>query len=826
MDKRIELFFEREKYRADFEGFCRDILGYKDMNSIHSSLCSFLLAKHKRKLILMPRFTFKSCIVTIGYSLWRLSKDYNLRILIYSDALNKAKGFLNSITNHVTGKVEGSRFREIFGHWEVDPKKDKWNQEQIVIAFRGNAQAEPSVDTGGQDSSKIGFHYDLIIFDDIVSDQNVTTKAQMDKTVDCYKKSLSLLKPGGDTIIVGCLVTGSKVTMDDGTLRAIEKVKVGEKVISHKYDREHSVETVEAMIPQGTADVYEVKTPNRTIQATGNHPFLTPEGFKRVDELKEGSQVYTLSYLPRLKKTEHTLEDIWILGFMFGDGWITKRKDRTGLVVCFAKGIDEKLNNKVLDFFENKFQTKLKLTKGGYYRTEKQSIGKYLVGLGFYGKAKTKRIPKYIFSLSNANRESFLNGFISADGWVDKLKHIEICNKPLIEDLKHLAEICGYKVSNIHSRTRISQPPNSPEPIVAESHHISIGNKKRFKRFRLERIKSIKPIGKKEVFDLTVSNTHNFIAEGLVVHNTRWHFGDLYGRLLAENDSGLFQTFIEKAEENGKLFFDNIGECSLTHERLALLKKQQGSYVFSCLYNNSPVDDETATFKTGDFSFFNARGEDLYITATIDPAGEGEDMTAITVVGTDHKMNMYLLDLVNEKLSPSEMIGKVINLHHKYKFKQFGIETNFFRGMLKMELEKRVMEEHRENPSAFPLFGTVEFKPSARKGENKHSRIRGLQPHHERGAIKFPGTKIELLTGAYSELAYQMIQFPNAAHDDILDSLAYHLPLIRAGGVVKKTELPHHSPAWIENEMYEQEIQHMGKRPRRARERISSKAFS
>jgi len=508
---RVELFFKREKYRADLEGFNRDILGYKDMNSIHNRLCSFLSTQKRFKLILMPRFTFKSCIVTIGYSLWRLAKDYNFRILIYSDALAKSKGFLNSITNHITGKVAGSRFREIFGHWEVDPKKDKWNQEQIVIAYRQNAQAEPSVDTGGQDSSKIGFHYDLIIFDDIVSDQNVTTKAQMDKTVDCYKKALSLLKPGGDIVIVG----------------------------------------------------------------------------------------------------------------------------------------------------------------------------------------------------------------------------------------------------------------------------------------------------------------------------TRWHFGDLYGRLLAENEeSGLFETFIEKAQEGEKLFFDNIGENSLTKERLALLKKQQGSYVYSCLYQNSPVDDETAVFKTGDFSFFNARGEDLYITATIDPAGEGEDLTAISVVGTDHLMNMYLLDLVNEKLTPSEMINKIILLHHKYKFKQFGIETNFFRGMLKLELERRIMAEHRNNPSAFPLFGTVEFKPSSRKGENKHSRIRGLQPYHERGAIKFPGEKVELLTGAYSELAYQMIQFPNAAHDDILDSLAYHLPLIRRGGVAKNAELPVDSPAWLERKAYEEELGANARLPRRLRRHIPLPSLS
>ncbi len=511
----IELFFEREKYRNNFKGFCRDILGYSDMNSIHSDLCSFLVKPKRYKLILMPRFTFKSCIVTIGTSLWRLARDYDMRILIYSDALAKAKGFLTSVTNHITGKIEGSKFRELYGHWEVDPKKDKWNQEQIVIAFRQNAQAEPSVDTGGQDSSKIGFHYDLIIFDDIVSDQNVTTKAQMDKTVDCYKKALSLLKPGGDIIIVG----------------------------------------------------------------------------------------------------------------------------------------------------------------------------------------------------------------------------------------------------------------------------------------------------------------------------TRWNFGDLYGRLIAENDSGLFDVFIKKAKLENKYLFDNIGENSLTPQRLQLLKKQQGTATYSCLYLNDPVSGENAIFKAEDFSFFNAKGEDLYITATIDPAGEGEDMTAITVVGTDHEMNMYLLEIVAKvEITPSQMIEEIVRLNRKYKFKKFGIETNFFRGTLKLELEQRRMKEHTEDPQGFPSFGIEEFKASGKKGERKHQRILALQPYHERGAIKFPGTKLELLQDNYAELANQFLKYTidgaKSQHDDIIDSLAYHLPLIRRGGVVKETDLPHNCPADIERKMYEQEIQYMAKRPRRARERVTGLAFS
>ena len=492
--------------------FLKNYLGFMDMNDIHEELCGFLEEKIKFKLILMPRYTFKSSICTIGYSLRRLALNPDLRILIYSDASTKAQGFLSSIKDHIGGNVKGSFFRTIFD-WTPTDKFTKWNESQIVIRGRKTAYPEPSVDTAGIDTSLIGRHYDIIIFDDVVSDINTTTKEQMDKTVNCYKKALSLLKPGGEILIVG----------------------------------------------------------------------------------------------------------------------------------------------------------------------------------------------------------------------------------------------------------------------------------------------------------------------------TRWHFGDLYGRIIAENDTkGIFGIFIKPAiDENGKYLFDNIGESSLTKEFLHQQKTQQGSYTFSCLYLNSPTDPETAVFKVQDFAFYGTiKKDDLYLTCACDPAGKGEDFTAITVVGTDNNMDMHILDIVNAHLQPSEIVDKIINLQYKYKFGVLGVETNFFRGMLEAEIRRRRDIEHRENPDKFRLFGVHEFEASCRVGQGKINRIMALQPYHERRALKFPGDRFELLEGEFSDLAWQMIQFPNAAHDDILDSLAYHLPLIRPGGLVKKAELPYNSPAYLEKKQWEKDIERNLSLPRRLRGRISDLAFS
>ena len=500
----MDLLRDIPRFMGSFEIFCRECLGYTDMNKKHSDLCTFIQTDpHDSLLILMPRFTFKSCICTQAYSLWCLVRDPDMRILIYSDSSTKASGFLQGIKNHIEGKARNSKFRQYFGEWETTPQSGKWNDSQIIVEVRKVAAVEPSVDTGGIETSKVGMHYDLIIFDDIVSDVNVTTKMLMDKTYDLYKKALSLLKPRGKVIMVG----------------------------------------------------------------------------------------------------------------------------------------------------------------------------------------------------------------------------------------------------------------------------------------------------------------------------TRWHFGDAYGRIIAENKD-VWGTFLARAHDGDKYYFDDIGENSLTPDFLLKQRSEQGSYIFSCLYQNNPVDDETALFKASEFRFYQqVDHKNLFKTCVCDPAGEGEDSTAITVVGTDKDMNMYVLDIINDHLKPNQIIDSIIKLNYKWGFTKFGIEGNFFKGLLEKEIQTAIQEE-RKNKN-FTLFSMEVFTSTCRIGAGKHARIQSLQPFHERGALRLKGERIETLPGVWGELAFQMIQYPKAPHDDIVDSLAFHVQLIRPGGTVTETRPDPTSAAGLELAYFEQ----MSKR-RRGKWRMPEMAFN
>ena len=329
-----------------------------------------------------------------------------------------------------------------------------------------------------------------------------------------------------------------------------------------------------------------------------------------------------------------------------------------------------------------------------------------------------------------------------------------------------------------------------------------------------------------KVYD-TYKRSHSLLKRNgeVLVVGTRWSFGDMYSKILAEsnvkpgdfgifseeeNDWGIVLRSAEEEKEDGSLIFDNIGEESLTQKHLDKLKERQGSYLYSALYCNNPVDDEESLFKAKDFQFYGSLQQSenplsegkypgLYITCTIDPAGIGEDRTGGVVCGTDKDMKIYVLECVNRHLQPSRIADWVIEMHMKYRLRVLGIEEKFFQGMLKKELEKRIRDEQSKGTFS-DNFRIEAFKPS--RLETKFIRIQSLQPFHERGDITFPGNNIHRLSKDMAELAWQMMQV-TPTHmpepNDLVDAFAYHTSIVHAGGIIEKTDIPKNSPADLEN---------------------------
>lgn len=162
-------------------------------------------------LALLPRGTLKSSIITIAFAMqWNLNYGED-RILIDSEVFEKSKGFLAEIKGHYQD-TKGLRdvYFTIYGKYPDEKKTqynpegtEVWSTEKIVLTSRTRQRKEPTIDCSGIGVSKNGMHYDLIIMDDLHSEQNTKNTEQIETVKDHYKLMYSLLEPGHPAVVVG-----------------------------------------------------------------------------------------------------------------------------------------------------------------------------------------------------------------------------------------------------------------------------------------------------------------------------------------------------------------------------------------------------------------------------------------------------------------------------------------------------------------------------------------------------------------------------------------------------------------------------------------------
>lgn len=189
----LELY--RRKAWDSLYFFCKYVLGYKDMRpQPHWELCDFILQYGDSDcLILLPRGTFKSTVITVGWVLWKLWHNPNLRFLITGAELANSKKFLSVIKDH-TEKNE--IFRAVCGRWDEKKGKETWHSEAIHIAPRTDiGTAQDSVTCASSSTTKVAQHYDYAIVDDLVTDKTVTTRDQVEKANDYLNLLLPILDP-------------------------------------------------------------------------------------------------------------------------------------------------------------------------------------------------------------------------------------------------------------------------------------------------------------------------------------------------------------------------------------------------------------------------------------------------------------------------------------------------------------------------------------------------------------------------------------------------------------------------------------------------------
>ena len=197
--------------------FAEEGLSYEDMYPpLHRDVvCKFLTTWDPRryiKVLLLPREHLKSTLASISLPQWLwIQRDEskwdfpcgpNTRVMLSHGKRDMAVSYLREIKRHLT-ENEVLRFTAPDICWDAPRKEGAlWNADEFNVK-RSSYSRVPSMLAAGTNASVVGFHFDWLIFDDLVFQENVGTKALREKTLTYFKQSQALLRRGGKILVIG-----------------------------------------------------------------------------------------------------------------------------------------------------------------------------------------------------------------------------------------------------------------------------------------------------------------------------------------------------------------------------------------------------------------------------------------------------------------------------------------------------------------------------------------------------------------------------------------------------------------------------------------------
>lgn len=161
--------------------------GYKPSCSIWE------LKGPRKKLTLVTRGGLKSTIETQAFVIQAILNYPDVRILLGSAQMGRVKDFIRNVK---TPFVRNSLFRWLFPEYcprysATGKLEDFGDSESFIVPCRRKVLREPTVRAASSDSSVAGGHYEIVIVDDGVEDQNTRTPGSIEQT----KKFIASLWP-------------------------------------------------------------------------------------------------------------------------------------------------------------------------------------------------------------------------------------------------------------------------------------------------------------------------------------------------------------------------------------------------------------------------------------------------------------------------------------------------------------------------------------------------------------------------------------------------------------------------------------------------------
>jgi Fe-S cluster assembly scaffold protein SufB len=376
---------------------------------------------------------------------------------------------------------------------------------------------------------------------------------------------------------LGCLSGDAQVFTNPSGPRSIAELEPGHKVYAFDLERMRPVaREVTGFKASGVQAVYGVETKNhRRIKATANHPFLvldraTPEGaatleWKMLYDIHPGDRIGVVRGLPgdrssrdlsdyvyrgdsrgrprtEVRLPRETSEDLmWLLGAYTGDGYMERSAKGVANRVYFAVPPEDAARPKLERLLGSVFGVEGRQKGPVALVVSSTILADFLGWLEMAGTARTKRIPGWIWGLPVAQQLAFIEGYLDTDGHVRErgvrngVRYGQItfvsANPELLEDLELLAVSCGLSSGKVRRYVKSRKLALGAEVKGYVSYSLSMNLRDNLEAIRSHEappmrlefvpVKEITPLPAEPTYDIEVDGAHNFVANGLLVHNSK-----------------------------------------------------------------------------------------------------------------------------------------------------------------------------------------------------------------------------------------------------------------------------------------------------------------
>jgi predicted phage terminase large subunit-like protein len=682
--------------------------------------------KLKRLIINMPPRHTKSEFGSHFLPAWWLGLFPNHKVIQASHTAELSVGFGRKVKN----MVNSDDYHEIFPGTSLatDSKASgRWSTNRKGEYF--------ATGVGGALAGRGG---NLVIIDDPHSEQQLLVNDPSKIFNEAYTwftgGPRQRLQPGGAIIIIMCMTGDTPVLMANSAEKPLQDISPGDKVATYDNGK-LTTSVVKNHQSNGFDSIYRVRTQSGTIvRANERHPFLVEHD----DGVRE---------------------------------WVQLKNLKIGMAMVVLPRKDHKKASTVL----RKVVISLQSVKDYAHRIITSVTGQQVEA----GKAHR---PDAQLELSTDTASPWMNTMRWFSGKAERVQ--SVMNRLAITTLAPTG------AASFASTTAMT--PERSEGFFATTATLRLDTQKPQTQpwrlpdtssFTTDRIVEITADGVEEVFDIEIDRTENFIANGVVSHNTRWDERDLTGQILknAAKQGSLDQwKVIEFPMElpSGKPLWPEYWPA----EEMVKLKQDLPTSQWLGQYQQTPTSEEGAIVKrewwkmwpdgkpppecefiiqTWDTSFLKTNKSDFNACTTWGVfQHEGEDGKT--------RANIILLDALNKRMEFPELKKVAFEMYKERSPDSFLIENKAAGMPLIYELRAMGI-----------LVDEFKVARGTRNAPNdKTARVNGVSDIVKSGIVWRPNTPWA------DEVSEAFAAFPNAEHDDLVDASVMALMRFRHGGFI------------------------------------------